>query len=112
LVEAAEPLRTLAERVLIRAGYEVDEAMDEATAVLMLTQKMRDYAALLIGQTDDDEVGRRVALRAETMRPTLPVVVWSDKPPAMSPSRLVWLRRPWLAGDLLDAVFRALRPTR
>jgi DNA-binding NtrC family response regulator len=106
--EETERLRTVAAMSLRRAGYDVDEAPDEETADRLASQRVRDYAVLVVGLDErGGGAGARVASRAQAARPALSIVAWSDGPRPEFARRVSWLARSWMPDDLLAAVMHA-----
>src|SRR5690242_4212233 len=103
LMDASDDRRSVASSVLRRAGFEVDATADDATCSRLLTQKLRDYEALLVA------VDGREALvgLAQSERPTMPVIAWTEGTRHAGPPTLLWLPRPWLPEELVAAVTRA-----
>jgi DNA-binding response OmpR family regulator len=102
-VEGSDALRQIARMVLQRAGYDVDQAGDGATAAKLLRRADRDFDVIVVDLALPDLSGARIVTEAQTLRSFVPVVlVTEDARP--SDALFVRLQKPYSPEALVAAV--------
>jgi CheY-like chemotaxis protein len=114
LVEDEEPVRAFAARTLRAFGYEVLEAADGATALVIATRRADDIGLLLTDVIMPGLQGHQLVSRLRDTQPTLPVLFvsgFADNPviePLISTGDAAFLSKPFTADALARAVRRVL----
>jgi CheY-like chemotaxis protein/PAS domain-containing protein len=114
VVDDEELMKTLAERVLQDAGFDVLTASDGREAIGVLERHARDVDLVLLDLILPGMSGTETFRRVREIRPDVKVVLTSgyqrdDVPPELAdPARMGFLHKPYEVGDLVEAVARII----
>jgi PAS domain S-box-containing protein len=117
VVEDDDDMRAVAERILARSGYAVLTAQDGPAAIEMVRTHSGDIDLLLTDVVMPNMLGREVAHRVQTMRPSIRVLYMSGyaQPSLGSTGSLepgvILLEKPFSQADLLAKVHQTLHTT-
>jgi CheY-like chemotaxis protein len=105
-------LRRLARFGLERAGFVVEEAGDAGSAIVLVADATRDYAAIVVDLGLPDRPGTDVVAHALNVRPGLAIVVCSGTLDRAFPPPIVMRPKPYLPTQLARCVQDAIDATR
>ncbi len=115
LVDDDAPVRRATRRMLERAGYEVVEAADGATAIDLAAHAERRFDALLTDLMMPEVSGRDVIEQVRVLRPHLPIVCITgfaaerDNDPTLSTDVFAIVAKPFSSTTLIGTIASAIR---
>ncbi len=114
VVDDEQMIRDLAERILTRAGYEVELAESGRTGLERFAQTPSDIDLVLLDLTLDDYPGEEVLARLRDVSPSIPCIISSGHslatlklPDHLKPGTR-FLEKPYRASQLSDLVAEIL----
>ncbi|MBS1767109.1 MAG: response regulator [Acidobacteria bacterium] len=111
LADDEDAVREVTATVLRRMGFEVDTAKDGAEAVERFKARPDQFLAAVLDLTMPRLDGRQAVRQIHALRPDLPVLLtsgYSESEALEGASGLAFLRKPYLARDLHDALAELL----
>jgi CheY-like chemotaxis protein len=103
-VDDSLPLLALLNKILTRAGYEVETFTDPLAALQRFGETPDAFAAIVTDELMPDMTGATLAAEIRAIRPALPIVLCSGAPETSHGSRKDWaqatIRKPYRPRDL------------
>ncbi len=115
VVDDTEAVATVAERVLRRAGYDVQVARSGERALELFAERAGDISVVLLDLSMPGMDGLEVLERLRAARPDLPVLLSSGfqapNPQALEGRRVSYLQKPYQAALLVERIEQAVAAT-
>lgn len=114
VVEDEENVRTLAERLLARAGFQVQVAADGLAGLAQFAKRPEQFGAVVVDWTMPRLDGIDVIERLRAVRADIPIVLMSGYSEHDISSRVAeanvaaFIQKPFAAGDVVARVCRAI----
>ncbi|MFY9345267.1 MAG: response regulator [Planctomycetota bacterium] len=111
VVEDDELVRSIAQRALTRAGYQVLAAADAATALALLADRPDAIDAVISDAVMPHAGGRELTAGLRRRWPGLPVLLMSGHAPDADPctgGHAAFLQKPFTGTELVDATARLI----
>jgi nitrogen-specific signal transduction histidine kinase/CheY-like chemotaxis protein len=111
VVDDTAAVAAVAERVLKRAGYQVQVALSGASALELFAARARDVSAVLLDVSMPGMDGLEVLGRLRAMRPDVPVLLSSgfqQNPLAFEGPGVSYLQKPYRLAQLVESIEQAV----